>query len=506
MSIEIERKFDAPADFVLPAADVLAAALGKRATGREDGTVQLTATYYDTADFRLARSKVTLRRRTGGKDAGWHLKLPGSADEREEVTAPLGRAGVVPAALRPLVTALVRGEKLAPVATLRTTRRVVTLIDGAPAIEVVEDEVTATRTATPDDSETWREIEAEILEGDRDQLENVSAALFAAGAAEVKSASKLARALGDIGPMLLPVPAEAKEKDVRKQSVSTVLAGLLATHVTSLVTQDRRVRRELPDSVHKMRVAARRLRATLRTFGPVLDSTKTDPIAAELRWLGEGLGAARDREVQLERVQELLVNLPDQLVIGPVEERLTAQLGGDLRIALKTSIDALGSPRYLALLDALYELADQPPVTRDGKASKELPGLARHAWSRLEKRAETALHEGEAVPDEDLHEIRKAAKQARYAGEAMVPAYGPAAAEFAAAVETVQEVLGEHQDAVVLLPVLRELGAHPEVGFTFGVLYEQEASRGAQRRAQWPDAWAAARKKELRHWMRAPSK
>ena len=156
MGVEIERKFDAPAEFVLPAADVLAAALDKAATGREDGTVELAATYYDTADFRLARSKVTLRRRTGGKDAGWHLKLPGAADEREEVTAPLGRAGVVPAALRPLVVALARGRKLAPVATLNTTRRVVTLLDaaGSPAIEVVEDEVTATQAANPKESET----------------------------------------------------------------------------------------------------------------------------------------------------------------------------------------------------------------------------------------------------------------------------------------------------------------------------------------------------------------
>ena len=152
--------------------------------------------------------------------------------------------------------------------------------------------------------------------------------------------------------MLLEVPAEASPKDVLRQPVSEVLAGILATHVTALVTQDRRVRRELPDSVHKMRVAARRLRSTLKTFAPLLDATKTDPIATELRWLGEVLGAARDREVQLERVQELLVNLPDQLVVGPVEERLTAQLGGELRTAVKTAIATLDSKRYLALLDA----------------------------------------------------------------------------------------------------------------------------------------------------------
>ena len=137
---------------------------------------------------------------------------------------------------------------------------------------------------------------------------------------------------------------------------------------------------------------------------------------------------------------------------------------------------------------------------------RSFPPLARRAWKKLHRRGQAAIKDGEAVPDEDLHEVRKAAKQARYAGEAMVSAYGPPAADFAAAVEQLQEILGEHQDAVVLLPVLKELGSHPEVGFTFGILYEREAARGEQRRAQWPDAWAAVRSKKLRRWMRAPSK
>ena len=51
----------------------------------------LSATYYDTADLRLLRSRMTLRRRRGGSDAGWHLKLPAGADSRDEVRHPLGR-------------------------------------------------------------------------------------------------------------------------------------------------------------------------------------------------------------------------------------------------------------------------------------------------------------------------------------------------------------------------------------------------------------------------------
>ncbi|KIF03237.1 hypothetical protein PL81_25435, partial [Streptomyces sp. RSD-27] len=85
--------------------------------------------------------------------------------------------------------------------------------------------------------------------------------------------------------------------------------GTAAAHVLAylreqrdaLVAQDPAVRRDLPDSVHRMRVATRRLRSALATHRKVLDRTATDPLREELRWLAAELGADRDREVLVER-------------------------------------------------------------------------------------------------------------------------------------------------------------------------------------------------------------
>lgn len=340
-AVEIERKFDTADGFVFPDPQALQAALGE-AIGpvrvRDDGTVQLTATYFDTFDLRLAKEKITLRRRTGGKDAGWHLKLPGDGDGdgRREITAPLGRAGAVPTELLDLVQAVVRTEPLHPVATLKTRRRVLTVLsvlpastaDGQQLVEVVDDRVNATRQTAQDGSgpvEVWRELEAEILDGgDPQLLAAVAEVLQRAGATPSAAPSKLARALGPIGPPLIAPPPERVSP---KAPVAEVVAAYAAMHVRALQLQDRRLRQDLPDSVHKMRVSARRLRSTLKTFQPILDPVVVAALEPELRWLGMVLGEARDREVLLERLQQDLAALPGELVLGDVSARLFDRAG-----------------------------------------------------------------------------------------------------------------------------------------------------------------------------------
>src|SRR3954452_1624184 len=254
-AVEVERKFETADGFVFPDPQVLQDTLAEElgpVQVRDDGSVQLTATYYDTFDLRLAKDKITLRRRTGGKDAGWHLKLPGDGDGRREITAPLGRAGAVPQELLDLVQALVRTESLHPVATLKTRRRVLTVqsADDQPLIEVVDDRVNATRQTAQDGSssvQAWRELEAEVLDGgDSQALAAVAEVLKRAGATPSASPSKLARALGPIGPPLVGAPPETISP---KEPVAGVVAAYAAMHVRALQLQDRRLRQELPDSV-----------------------------------------------------------------------------------------------------------------------------------------------------------------------------------------------------------------------------------------------------------------
>jgi hypothetical protein len=207
--IETERKFDAAADFALP--DL--AGLGGVAAVTGPQTYRLRAIYFDTADFRLAAAKITLRRRTGGTDAGWHLKLPAGVDSRREVHAPLGRgASSVPSRLAELVAGPSGGQPLRPIARLATTRRLRRLAgrDGGVLAEVADDLVIGSLPApAPDgtagpggpgmpewrEASRWREIEIELVTGPRELLGAAGDRLRRAGAVPSAEASKLSRLL-----------------------------------------------------------------------------------------------------------------------------------------------------------------------------------------------------------------------------------------------------------------------------------------------------------------------
>ena len=200
--LETEQKYDADADFVLPKLGSLPDLGGKRLA--DPKRVYLSATYYDTEDLALIQHKVTLRRRVGGDDEGWHLKLPVRKDTRQELHAPLGEgtSGSVPARLADQVKDITAGQPLHPVAILDTERTVVTLPgpSGVPLVEVADDRVTAIRFGEPDSGPmTWREIEVEALSPDSGaaaaMLESVGTVLREAGARPSASGSKLARVM-----------------------------------------------------------------------------------------------------------------------------------------------------------------------------------------------------------------------------------------------------------------------------------------------------------------------
>jgi inorganic triphosphatase YgiF len=196
--LETEQKYDAAADFVLP--DLSGLEGRAKATGRH--RYYLSATYFDTEELDLIKNRITLRRRVGGPDEGWHLKLPVRKDTRQEVRTPLseGDTGSVPAQLAAQVQDITAGRRLHPIAILDTERTVVTLTGkaGEPLAEVADDLVTATRLEPGAEPMRWREIEVEAAEGAKvgGLLEAAGKALREAGARRSASASKLGRLLG----------------------------------------------------------------------------------------------------------------------------------------------------------------------------------------------------------------------------------------------------------------------------------------------------------------------
>jgi CYTH domain len=196
--VEIEQKFDVDEDFRRPDFGAL-----DGVTAAAPVVHHLAATYFDTPGERLAAGKITLRRRTGGTDEGWHLKLPAADGNRQELHEPLGdSADEVPARLASRVAEVTGGRPLAPIAHLDTERTVVTLTrdDGHPAAEIADDVVTGRRLAGAPGGGAgrplrWREVEVEVPEPEPELQRAAADLLKAAGARPSGHASKLAYVL-----------------------------------------------------------------------------------------------------------------------------------------------------------------------------------------------------------------------------------------------------------------------------------------------------------------------
>ncbi|WP_030249642.1 CYTH and CHAD domain-containing protein [Streptomyces violens] len=505
---EIERKYEANGAGLPPDALPDLTGVDRVASVTDRGTATLDATYYDTADRRLARDGITLRRRTGGDDAGWHLKLPVAAHVRDEIRAPL--SDTVPRALRGLLRSRVRDAELLPLVRIETRRETRQLLaaDGTALAEIAADRVHATRPAGPGRTAEWAEIEVELTAGgDMTLLDAVEDRLLRAGLRPATTASKAARALRDTAPKAERKAATRTTEGDRRSEPPTaeeIILRYLTRQVRAITELDPAVRRDLPDSVHQMRVATRRLRSALRSYATVLDRTATDPLSAELKWLAAELGIGRDSEVLTARIQEALAALPKELRPGPVRTRLRTWTQAHRKGSRKHLIAVLDGDRYLTLLNSLDALVTDPPRARAATrpAAQVLPKAVERDFRRLAGHVATALA-APPGPDRDLalHEARKAAKRTRYAAEAARPELGRPAKELAARMTELQELLGDHQDGVVAREALRELAAQAhaagENAFAYGVLYAREEARATALEAELPVLWATVAAPDL---------
>ncbi|MFJ3618202.1 CHAD domain-containing protein [Streptomyces iakyrus] len=485
---EIERKYES-AEAGLPD---LTGVTGVEAVV-DKGVAHLDATYYDTGDERLAASSVTLRRRTGGSDAGWHLKFPVAPGVRDEIHAPL--SDTLPDDLAALVRSRVRDGELLPVVRLRFDRDVRHLLDADRRLlaELSVDTVHAERLTGRGGEARWTEIEVELADGgDPALLDKVEKRLRKAGVRPSASSSKLARALEETAPGKPRRTAPAREPVT---AADHVLA-YVRTQRDAIVELDPAVRRDAEDSVHSMRVATRRLRSTFKSFGKILDRTVTDPVGDELKWLAGELGLDRDREVLTDRLTAALDEVPDDLVRGPVAERLHSWSSAEHRGARGHLLGALDSRRYLTLLDTLDALIADPPLL---KAAGKAPGkpIAKAVRKDFRKVSGLIRRAADLEPGTDrdvaLHEARKKTKRTRYAAEAAEPVLGKRAKTMVKSMKALQNLLGEHQDSVMARQALRELSAvaHAagESAFTYGLLHEREEQRAVRVEAELPGVW-----------------
>ncbi len=504
--LELERKYEVDAALAWVDLTGLPGVTGVAAPE----VFSLHAIYYDTERLDLARAKVTLRRRTGGSDAGWHLKLPAAAGGRLEHGEPLGDDdGSVPESLVELTRMWTRGRELRPVATLSTERTVYRLLgDGDTVLaEAADDQVNAVAFGTDGAVlSSWREWEIELVDGPVELLDAAGPVMLAAGAGPSASSSKLARALGERldtlpkRPTIDPLNTHSPARDV--------VQAHLIEQFDALLVRGEQARHDEADGVHKARVATRRLRSALATFRPLLDREITDPLRDELKWIAGELGGARDAEVLRMRLLDELAAEPADLVLGPIAARIEVELQSDHRRAHDELVEGLNSERYFTLLDRLDDLVIAPPFTElaDGRADKVLTKRVRKAYERVHSLVAHGAPEDLRERDEWYHEIRKAAKRLRYAAESVESTFGAQATTLAEAAEDLQEVLGEHQDSVVAREALRGLGVRMHLdgdnAFTIGRLHALEQVRGDAAIAEFAVAWKALTRKQVRRWLK----
>ncbi|HAT1250417.1 CHAD domain-containing protein [Corynebacterium striatum] len=512
----------------------------------------LSAIYYDTEDLRLTHAKITLRRRTGGNDDGWHLKIPG-AQGRTEIHAELGDPVdgryEVPAELLREVRSVVRNHALEPIAQVDNNRTELVLADaqGKAVAEFCDDHVTAFSFLPGGGQQSWREWEVELagdLPGTKDGsrfIREATSLLIGAGARVSASPSKLKTALGDSIDSA-PLPPALADSNVEPDSAAAAVVTALKANRDKLVDYDPRVRRNEWDSVHQMRVATRELRSHIQTFHGIVVGPEIERIEAELKQLASILGVARDAEVVEERWLNLLASEDSNTLDDATREHISHDMGTAFRRAHRHVVAALDSDRYLALLDSLDQFLANPPVAEDSELefseaddaaviSSVTPAeptaesaaedsqkpakkdeephdmdtvMALHlneAYKKLVKRHEKAvknwdnleltLHERENY----FHDMRKAAKKLRYAAEAAGSATNLKTKNLYKACKDMQSVLGDFQDSVTSRDKLLELAntarRRGEDTFGYGLLYQRERAIGLEALDNYAESFKA---------------
>ncbi len=457
-TLEREIKLTPDEGFVLPE-------LG----GRRLRTRVFISTYHDTPDLRLARNGVTFRHRVEDGTGLWQLKLPRDAARLElELAGPPARP---PAEMVALLPAFLRGATLVPVARLRTRR------EGMRALgaEIVDDSVAVLEGQRV--ARRFREVEVELLDGDERTLRQLEKELRKAGA----------RSTGELQPKLyraLDLAGTIESRECTKSTPPGEALGIAleAEYRAALVHDPGTRRGDDPEDLHQLRVATRRLRAFLRAARPLVERDWAKALRAELGWLGGHLGPARDLDVMLDRLRAEIAALgPDgqpasSLLDALEEERATAYLD---------VVATLEGERYFALLDRL-EAAATPPLTGDRTALAKIF----HREAKRMRRTFEAL--GDDPTDDALHASRIAVKRARYAADLAAHELGRPGAHFIALAKRLQDILGDHQDAVVAQARIRDwasASSEPGRGLAAGRLVQLEQDRMAAARAAWPAAW-----------------
>lgn len=446
ISREIEWQFEAvDLDSDTKAVCRAAEAAGLRL--RPSKEIKLLDRFFDTPDWRFYRAFAYLRVRAKGKTAEVTIKTFGATDPgprvRTELTEPLsGELYELPGQVGECIRALAGESPIREIFSHSTTRKVIRASDGE--IEIAE--IAIDHTVFENTGKELKRIEVESLCDNNEKLDHFISKL--ASCFKPCGRSKFAEGLASKGlsPELIPSPKLTVGFD---STIGELIQAAINVNSHRLKESEPAVRLGLdPEAVHDMRVATRRLRALLRLFRRFLPANAMR-IRSELAWLADALGGVRDLDVQLQALIEVSTqaHVSDEdtsTIIAPLEARRSR--------ARNELLNSLNSDRYSMLVAGLNVLQGRAMGKRSRQSAVSvLPKVLYRACSR-------AFRDGSRIANdsagEQYHKLRLRCKRLRYAADVARNIYGKPARTFCKALAELQDVLGQHQDALVLIKTL----------------------------------------------------
>ncbi len=459
---------------------------------------------YDTTDRRGLAHGITLSRHDDANGGRWTLALPGGDGTtrltvEDDPGADPADAYVVPNHVVELLRGITLDAPLVPVArftTMRSRHRLDDDPDDAAAggLEIIVDTVAS---AHPPLS---------VAEARR--LRRCIAVEVVIPAPDARVPARIAHALDHAGfvraalPHALGRAVDTSLPDAEDDSGRGAVVAYLREQLAAMAIADLSLRIDSTGSVHAMRVAARRIRSALQTFGSALDLTEVPPLIDELRELGRRLSHARDVEVQWARLSAVANSgaaWPDDpradahrtAALACIDEHFSALADAAAGLTRST----LDDDGYLDLrrrLDALTAAATTGP-RRTGKVRSSVVQLT----DKVDRHVGRATKHPDPHP-ERVHRARKSAKKLRYALEATTPLAGGRSGR--GRFRDLQDDLGEYQDAVVAAEHLAAMSEQPghthscPTGFALGALYAHQIARRDAVTAGIAPAWRTARR------------
>jgi len=306
------------------------------------------------------------------------------------------------------------------------------------------------------------------------------------------------------------------------QPVVTLVETALKGALTRLQAADPEVRKGQPEGIHHLRTAMRRLRSELQTLEDLLDHDWCTHLEEELKWLSRMLGDVRDVDILSQRLRTAITecseahNEQTDVACPDHTDRLEGLFDDfQRRHAVNSTAlrEAMEGERYAKLIKAIEESVKRPALseTTCQPCRKVLPTLAAGTWRRLKKKARDLKLDD---PDTAFHEVRKRAKRARYSAELIAPALGrrtrKQARRFIRLSTRIQDVLGEHQDAIVaageLERYLAERSDDRALSLVTHTLLEGQRRAMRRSREKFFDIWRKLDRKKTLRWIKPRQK